>query len=213
MPCLVAFGDSLTRGYGVPLGAGWVELLAERLKDDKTGKAIPVFNAGGNGNTSTEGLNRIESDVLVHMPGLVLVEFGGNDVVHDARAVSVDQFKDNLLTIIKKIRSRGGAVALLTLSPIINEWHAWSSDPYYARWGGIDQCIEQYRQANRDVAKLQTVPLFDLDRFLRPLIAEKGQTAFILPDGVHLTPAANQLIADAVLKFLKNPTEQTPHSS
>ncbi|MFZ4694539.1 MAG: DUF2961 domain-containing protein [Verrucomicrobiia bacterium] len=41
-----------------------------------------------NGNTSAEGLKRIEADVLVHMPGLVLVEFGGNDAVHDARAGS-----------------------------------------------------------------------------------------------------------------------------
>lgn len=204
MACVVAFGDSITRGYGVPADEGWVELLSERLKGDNGKKAIPVFNAGSNGNTSTEGLKRIESEVLVHMPGLVLVEFGGNDADHTARAVSVDKFKGNLLTIIEKIRSRGGEVALLTFPPIINEWHATRSDPYYVRWGGLDQCVEQYRQCTRDVAKLQTVSLFDLDRFLRALIAGKCKAAFINPDGVHLTPEANQLISAAILKFLKD---------
>jgi lysophospholipase L1-like esterase len=58
------------------------------------------------------------------MPGLVLVEFGGNDTVHDARAVSVADFEKNLLTIEEKVRSKGGSVVFLTFSPIIDEWHS-----------------------------------------------------------------------------------------
>jgi len=72
---IVAFGDSITCGYGVPAGAGWVELLPGLL-NQSTSQTVAVFNAGGNGNTSAEGLKRIKKDVLAHMPGLVLVEFG-----------------------------------------------------------------------------------------------------------------------------------------
>jgi lysophospholipase L1-like esterase len=204
MARVVAFGDSITRGYGLTAGEGWVELLAEALKRDRGENAIPVFNAGGNGNTSTEGLQRIEADVLGHMPGLVFVEFGGNDTVHDDRAVGVEKFQDNLLAIIARIRNHGGEVVLLTFPPVVNEWHAWSSDPYYAQWDGLDQCVEQYRQCTRDVAKLQAVLLFDLDRFLRTLIVEKGQAAIIKPDGIHLTPEANQLISVAIFHFLQD---------
>ena len=200
---IVAFGDSITRGYAVPDGAGWVELLPDLLKKEDGGKAVPVFNAGGNGNTSAEGLKRIDADVLAHMPGLVLVEFGGNDTVHDARAVSVDEFERNLLTIHEKVRSRGGEVVFVTFPPVVNEWHATRSDSYYAKWGGLDQCVEQYRQRARDVARRLDSPLFDLDQLLRKLIAERGPEPFINRDGVHLTPEANTLIAEAVVGFLE----------
>jgi len=165
---VVAFGDSITRGYGVPAGSGWVELLPGLL--NKNGKQnIAVFNAGGNGNTSAEGLKRIQEDVLSHMPGLVLVEFGGNDTVHDARAVSVDDFEKNILEINRKITDKGGKTVLVTFPPVVNEWHAWKNDPYYAEWGGLDQCVEQYRRRTRDIAKRLGCPLFDLDKFLRKL--------------------------------------------
>ncbi len=199
LKCVVAFGDSITRGYAVPSGDGWVELLA--ASKGKGGGA--VFNAGGNGNTSAEGLKRIDADVLSHMPGLVLVEFGGNDAVHDARAVSVDEFERNLLAINEKVKAKGGTIVFLTFPPIINEWHATRSDAYYKKWGGLDQCVEEYRQRTREVARRLGAPLFDLDRFLRKLIEKKGKDTFINKDGVHLTPEANTLIAEAVQRFLK----------
>ncbi|MCX6984281.1 MAG: GDSL-type esterase/lipase family protein [Lentisphaerae bacterium] len=199
---LIAFGDSITRGYGVPVGTGWVELLPELLK--KRGKqTISVFNAGGNGNTSAEGLKRIQEEVLSHMPGIVLVEFGGNDSVHDARAVSVDDFEKNLLEINRQVLAKGGKTVLVTFPPVINEWHAWRNDPYYAKWGGLDQCVEQYRGKTRETAKSLACPLFDLDLILRKQIKKNGRDTYIAKDGVHLKAEAHKLIAVAVLDFLK----------
>lgn len=203
MSNIVAFGDSITRGYGVPDGEGWVELLAEAMNTgDKKGR-VSVFNAGGNSNTSTEALHRIGSDILVHLPGLVLMEFGGNDAVHSARAVSVDQFEENLLSMIETIRQHGGRTILMTFPPVINSWHAWNPQPYYERWGGVDQCVERYRQCTRKMAASKKIPLFELDHFLRRQIAEQGQSALIQPDGVHLTTKAHRLISVAVRYFLK----------
>lgn len=200
---LVAFGDSITQGACVPKGAGWVELLPELLK--KKGKAeISVFNAGVGGNTSAEGLKRIQTDVLSRMPALVLVEFGGNDSVNDAsRAVSVDEFEKNILEINKQIADKGGKTVLLTFPPVINEWHAWRNDPHYGKWGGLDQCVEQYRQRTRNLSKRLGCPLFDLDLFLRKQIKKNGRDTYIAKDGVHLTAEANTLIAEAVLDFLE----------
>jgi lysophospholipase L1-like esterase len=201
--CIVAFGDSITRGYGVPPGAGWVELLPGLLKKELPEQAALVFNAGGNGNTSSEGLARIEADVLAHMPGVVLVEFGGNDTVHTSRGVSVDDFERNLLAIHKAVVGRGGSVVFLTFPPVINQWHSARSNPYYNKWNGLDQCVEQYRQRTREVAKRLGSPLFDLDRFLRERIKAEGPDSIIARDGVHLTPAANRSVATAVVEFLQ----------
>lgn len=199
-PRIVAYGDSITRGYLAPEGAGWVEILSARPEYRST----QVYNAGGNGNTSTEGLQRIEADVLSHLPGLVLVEFGGNDAVHDARRhVGVDAFERNLLNIHTQVTARGGTVVFLTFPPIINAWHVTRSDPYYDPWGGADACIEQYRQRVRDVARRLGVPLFDLDRFLRQRIERDGPERYVNRDGVHLTPEANRLVAGALADFLR----------
>lgn len=200
---LVAFGDSITRGYAVPAGSGWVERLADLLGKKHGKHAFAVFNAGGNGNTSAEGLKRLQADVLAHLPGLVLVEFGGNDAKLGPRAVSVDDFERNLLTITERVKQQGGEVAFLTFPPVINEWHHLGRDPGYDKWGGLDQCIEQYRQRTRDVAKTLGSRLFDLDQVLRKLIAENGKERYLLKDGVHLTAEANTAIAEAMLKFIE----------
>lgn len=200
---LVAFGDSITRGYAVPEGAGWVEIMSTRLRSKPGMSDFTVINAGGNANTSAEGLNRIESDVLVHLPGLVLVEFGGNDAVHDPlRNKSPDEFEQNLLKTYDLVTKQGGNTVLLTFPPIINNWHGASSDPYYDKWGGLDNCVELYRERTRQLAKRLGCPLFDLDHFLRDLIKKNGPEKYILRDGVHLTPLANRLVADALMKFL-----------
>lgn len=199
---VVAFGDSITHGSGVPAGAGWVELLPGLLKQ-KGKQTISVFNAGVGGNTSAEGMRRLQEDVIAHMPGLVFVEFGGNDSVHGARAVSVDNFEENLLEINRQVLAKGGKIVLVTFPPVVNEWHAWSNDPYYAKWGGLDQCIEQYRKKTREVAKALGCPLFDLDRLLRKQIGKNGREHYIAKDGVHLTAEANRLVADAALAFLE----------
>lgn len=200
---LVAFGDSITRGYAVPEGAGWVEIMSARLSSIPGRSDLTVVNAGGNANTSAEGLNRIESDVLVHLPGLVLVEFGGNDAVHDPlRNKSPDEFEQNILKTYDLVTKHGGNIVLLTFPPIINDWHGTSSDPYYDKWGGLDNCVELYRERTRQLAKRLGCPLFDLDHFLRDLIKKNGPEKYILRDGVHLTPLANRLVADALMKFL-----------
>ena len=199
---IVAFGDSITRGYGLPVGAGWVELLSARRKTNQGADAAPVFNAGGNGNTSSEGMLRMETDVLPHLPGIVFVEFGGNDAVHDKRHVSVDDFERNLLIICQRLKDHGGRVVLVTFPPIVDRWHIYYSDPYYQRWGGLDRCVEEYRERTRQVAQRSGLPLFDLDRFLREEITKDGAEGYIQPDGVHLTPRANVAIAEAVRQFL-----------
>ncbi len=199
---IVAFGDSITQGAnGLKPGEGWVELLGESLKSFK------VRNAGIGGNTSAEGIARMITDVLAHMPGLVLVEFGGNDAVHDARAVSVEAFEKNLKTIHEQIKAKGGEVIFMTFSPVINEWHAWCSDKYYKKWGGLDGCVEQYREITRKMAKKLNCPLFDLDKLIREKIMAGKKEYYISKDGVHLTRSANKLIAESVLNFIKENTK------
>lgn len=69
---IVAFGDSYTEGTGASPEEAYPALLSDRL-------GIPVLNAGVNGETAMEAMDRIERDVLRHEPRLVIVEFGVNE--------------------------------------------------------------------------------------------------------------------------------------
>ena len=68
---IMCFGDSLPFGYGAKAGGDYPTTLASLTK-------IPVINAGVNGDTTYQALDRFEADVLSKDPCLVIVEFGAN---------------------------------------------------------------------------------------------------------------------------------------
>jgi len=87
-PLILAFGDSLTYGFGTARPER--ESYPARL-EALTGQ--PVVNAGVNGETSAEGLRRIDRLLERHRPGLTLLCLGGNDIL---RGLPRDRLKQNL---------------------------------------------------------------------------------------------------------------------
>ncbi len=68
---VVAFGDSLTAGYGAPAGSSYPDVLAQKI-------SRPVVNLGVSGETAAQAPARI-NQVLREQPYMVLIEFGAND--------------------------------------------------------------------------------------------------------------------------------------
>lgn len=91
---IVAFGDSLTAGYGPDSGLSYPDYLQRDLVRD--GYRYRVVNLGVGGNTTKDGLERVK-DVLGEHPRLVIVGFGGNDGL---RGVPVGQMRANLDEIL-----------------------------------------------------------------------------------------------------------------
>src|SRR5687767_9283231 len=71
---IVAYGDSLIEGIGATKGNDFVSLLSEKIHK-------PIINEGKSGETSAQGLVRIDT-VLKHEPDMVIILFGGNDALH-----------------------------------------------------------------------------------------------------------------------------------
>lgn len=99
---ILAFGDSLTYGYGVNS-----EFSYPRQMEKKT--ELKVINAGINGELSSEGLSRLPS-LLKKKPDLVILCHGGNDIL---KKRSPEQLKKNLLAMIKLIKQSGADVLLV----------------------------------------------------------------------------------------------------
>ena len=114
---IVCLGDSVTGVYyhtgGIRAYPEMLEIGLHRLFPDA---AINVVNAGISGHTTVEGLARLESDVLSKNPDLVTISFGLNDMVR----ITPEAYRENLITLIKRIRERNSQVVLCTPNAVLN---------------------------------------------------------------------------------------------
>lgn len=99
---VICFGDSLTAGTGAVRGMDYPAQLSRLI-------GRPVVNAGVPGDTTAEGLARLERDVLGRSPRLVLITLGGNDLKN---GVSRDGAFGNLRQIVDRIHD-AGALAVI----------------------------------------------------------------------------------------------------
>lgn len=101
---IIAFGDSITNGYGVAQGKEYVSLLSQSFGE-------PVINLGKNGDTTYEALLRID-EVLKRDPKLVIIFLGGNDVL---RRIPATETFANLAQIIEKIQTTDARIVLVAV--------------------------------------------------------------------------------------------------
>ncbi len=106
-PKIVAFGDSLTAGFGLEEKESYPYLLQKKLESD--GLNYEVVNAGVSGETSLGGLERIDWVLEQENVKILVLELGANDLL---RGLPVAKMKENLGTIIKKAKAKNIKVLL-----------------------------------------------------------------------------------------------------
>ena len=172
-PVILVLGDSLSAGYGLAPGQGWVSLLQQRLK--KEGYGHRVVNASVTGETTDGGLARLDRALATHEPGIVILELGGNDGL---RGLPVARVEANLGLLISKSRAAGADVLLLTVSMPTNYGPRYTSS--YQKI--YDDLRNRYQVG---VGALMS-PEFALD------------LAYFLPDGIHPNAQAQPLLLNNV---------------
>lgn len=103
---IIAFGDSLTAGYGLPDSDSFPSQLERAL--NKKGYDVRVINAGVSGDTTAGGLERIDW-VMQDPADLVILALGANDAL---RGIDPKSTRKNLDQIIRKIKATGTPVLL-----------------------------------------------------------------------------------------------------
>ncbi|HEY4545775.1 MAG TPA: arylesterase [Pedomonas sp.] len=99
---VLAFGDSLTAGYGLPATEGFTRQLENALKAQ--GLNVRVHNAGVSGDTSSGGRSRLGwvLSSLKEKPDLVILELGANDALRGVDPKVTRENMDAMLTELKK---------------------------------------------------------------------------------------------------------------
>ena len=105
---VLVLGDSLSAGYGLNAGQGWVELLQQRLHSVDNNTAL--VNASISGTTSSATLDRLEALLQQHRPTVCIVELGANDGL---RGQPLSQLEHNLSAILSRCRQQPARTLLL----------------------------------------------------------------------------------------------------
>lgn len=178
LPVIVAFGDSLTAGFGLPEDQSFTTLLQSKL--DEKGYRYRVVNAGVSGDTSSGGVRRIDWSLNEGDVKVLILELGGNDGL---RGLPVAEMKKNLAEIIERAQSRGVTVILAGMEAPPNLGEEYT---------------REFRQAYRDLAKkykLTFIP-FVLD-------GVGGRAEYNQPDGIHPNAAGEKIMTENVWRELE----------
>jgi acyl-CoA thioesterase-1 len=97
---IVAFGDSLTAGLGVPKESSFPAVLESKIR--KSGYRYRVINAGISGETTSGGLGRVD-EIIGMKPEIVILELGANDGL---RGIDLGIVQSNLRHIIEKLQEK-----------------------------------------------------------------------------------------------------------
>ena len=107
-PVVLVVGDSISAGYGLASGVGWVALLQKKLADEHFPHR--VVNASISGDTTAGGRERLPALLRQHRPAVTVIELGGNDGL---RGSSLDAMRDNLDATIAEAQKAGSRVLVV----------------------------------------------------------------------------------------------------
>ena len=175
---ILVLGDSVSAGYGLAIGEGWVSLLQGRLKTQ--GYGYRVVNASVSGETTTGGLARLPRALSVHRPQIVVLELGGNDGL---RGLPLETSRANLEEMIQLSKAAGAQVVLLGMKMPPNY------GPRYAQ--GFERTFAELARKHR----LPFEPFF-LDKIaLVP--------GMLQADGLHPTVEGYRVALPAIVKGIE----------
>jgi acyl-CoA thioesterase-1 len=170
---LLIVGDSLSSGYGLAAGTNWVAKLDARLK--KSAPDWRVVNASVSGDTTQNGVQRLQPALDRQRPHGVLIELGGNDAL---RGIPPAEIKRNLQTMIHQAKAAGAWVALFDV-PVLPNY----GKPY------ADAITRMFEEVARE-EKIIRVPCFVCGVAVTPGLMQV--------DGIHPNEQAQARMLDTV---------------
>lgn len=203
---IVVFGDSITHGafdFGeVDFENCYVTKLAKKLNRKSNYMPVNVINAGIGGLTAVRSIPRLESQVLVHNPDLVIVCFGLNDV-----NLELDVYVGALREIFVKIKERGVDVVFMTPN-MMNTYVGDKVPSEYVEYGKTladyqnNGRMDSYMKSAVDLAKEMGVIVCDVYSEWKKLSKEQD-TTLLLANGLnHPTREMHDLFADMLFEII-----------
>jgi len=185
---IVCLGDSVTGVYYHTGGRrAYPEMLELALGRLYPGAKVSVVYAGVSGNSTRNGLERLQRDVLDQKPDLVTVMFGLNDMV----ALSIEEYRINLKTIAERCRTSGASVLFCTPNAIFDDG------------GRTSAKLLEYRSAMEDVAAEFDIPVCDCHAAHAAVRERHAQSwRLMMSDAIHPNMDGHKLNAETIARSI-----------
>lgn len=181
---IVAFGDSITEGYGV--SEGWPEKFVKELKKKYPEATITLYNKGRSGDTLEDASYRLESDVVSLKPDLVTISFGINDAFSN---VNLSHFEKVLSEMVDYIKANVDCDILILSSEILEDEEA-------------DKLVRKYYDKLQKVSKEKKVGFIDIHRIWHQKLREGTDLSSLLISGLdHPNEEGYKIFAKAVAEI------------
>ena len=182
---ILAFGTSLTQGYGLPPGTEFTVVMQQKLK--AKGIDATIVNAGVSGDTSSDGLSRLDWSLADH-PDAAIVEMGSNDAL---RGIDPALTEKNISAMLGKFKAAHVPVLLLGMKAPRNLGPEYQKafDPLYPKLAK-DYGVLLYPFVLDGVA-------------LNPKLNQA--------DGMHPNPAGVKVIVDRMLPYVEKLVAEAKH--
>ena len=172
-PVIVAFGDSLTAGFGLPNGDSFPSQLEKALR--ARGREVKVVNAGVSGDTMAAGLARLDW-ALPDDASAVIIELGANDALQGLDPAAT---KATLEKIITEVKGRGLPILLAGMEAPRNLGKEY---------------VDQFGAMYEDLATRYDLILYPF--FLDGVVLDDK---YLLGDGLHPNAAGVARIVEGIL--------------
>ena len=174
---VLAFGDSLTAGYGVKDEESYPSKLQEKISS--AGFPHKVVNAGVSGDTTAGGVRRIRW-LMKHEPEIVILALGANDGL---RGLSIDEMRKNLEIMITICREHNAQILLAGMKAL----------PNYG-----EDYMREFETVFPELAEKH-------DLIFLPFLLEgvAGEREYTQSDGLHPLASGYSIITDLVWQRLK----------
>jgi lysophospholipase L1-like esterase len=196
---VVFFGDSITQAGVQP--QGYITKVGEMAAKANKADQFDFIGAGIGGNKVYDLYLRVEDDVMVRNPDIVIIYIGVNDVWHkqsSGTGTDYDKFEKFYLALLKKFQAKNIKVILATPA-VIGERHDNTNQ--------LDGDLNRYSNLIRSIAEKNSLPLVDLRKgfidYNKANNPENKEFGTLTTDRVHLNEKGNEFVATEMWKAIQ----------
>jgi lysophospholipase L1-like esterase len=197
---VVFFGDSITAA-GIRPG-GYIKLMDSLIMQEGAAENYELVGAGIGGDKIYDLYLRMEQDVLIHNPDIVVMYVGVNDVWHKSSSgtgTDFNKFGRFYEAVVNKLQAAGSKVIICTPA-VIGERNDHSNQQ--------DGDLNMYSNWLRTFSLKNNIPLIDLRSAFQQYSLKNNpqnkESGILTTDRVHLNATGNLLVAEEMWKVIKN---------
>lgn len=194
---IIFFGDSITKN--ATQRNGFITTVRQVLESNNLLGGYKLVSSGINGNKIEDLYTRMDKDLLVKNPFIVIVWVGVNDVWHklSGAGTSADQFENIYSDMIKRLQAQNIQVILLTPAVIGEKKNGANMQ---------DNDLDLYANIIRKMSAQYNCTLIDIRKvfveYENDNNLDNKNSGILTLDGVHLSKKGNSLVAEKILLVL-----------